>query len=161
METQQVEDISLKDTAKYLREALKKAFPGQKFSVRGSSYSGGSSIRVEWTGGVSFKKVDEIAKQFAGATFDGMQDLKEYQKSLFNGRVVRWGADFVFCERDISEEQKHKIADYLKGYYDIEADTQDLGQSFELLGMFRNWYQLIREYSQNKDAQDFCKGALD
>ena len=39
---------SLTETAKILRKCLKEAFPGVKFSVRGTR---GGSIRVGWTDG--------------------------------------------------------------------------------------------------------------
>lgn len=42
------EYISCADTAKLIRQAIKEAFPGVKFSVRSSVYSGGASITVEW-----------------------------------------------------------------------------------------------------------------
>ena len=72
--------ISCVDTAKLLRKALKAEFPATRFSVRSSSYSGGASIRVEWTDGPTTKRVDRVAKQFAGASFDGMIDLMSYHK---------------------------------------------------------------------------------
>ena len=34
------------ETAKLIRQSLKEAFPGVKFSVRSSTYSGGASIDV-------------------------------------------------------------------------------------------------------------------
>ena len=98
------EYISVTDTAKFLRAALKKHFAGVKFSVRSDSYSGGASIRVRWTDGPTQDEVNMVAKKFAGATFDGMQDLKEYHSSEFEGRRVHWGADFVFTDREYTAE---------------------------------------------------------
>jgi hypothetical protein len=94
--------ISCADTAKLVREALKKAFPGVKFSVRSSTYSGGASIRVKWTDGPETKKVECVAGAFAGADFDGMIDLKSYHESDLNGERVHFGADYVFCDRNYS-----------------------------------------------------------
>jgi Large polyvalent protein associated domain 29 len=72
------EYLSCAETAKLLRAALKRAFPGVKFSVRSDTYSGGASIRVGWTDGPTTQDVDRIAQQYAGADFDGMIDLKSY-----------------------------------------------------------------------------------
>ena len=95
METQQTTQeqtkyFSCAETAKYVRVALKKAFPNQKFSVRSHVYSGGASIDVSWDNGVSTDKVNEVIKQFEGAGFDGMIDLKYYKDHwlLPNGEVV-------------------------------------------------------------------------
>lgn len=94
--------LSCADTAKLLRAALKEAFPGVKFSVKSSTYSGGASIRVHWVDGPRTARVEPIAQRFAGASFDGMIDLKSYHTSELNGRHVHFGADYVFCERSTS-----------------------------------------------------------
>lgn len=68
--------ISTNDTAKLIRAVLKAKFPGTKFSVRSSKYSGGSSIRIGWTDGPTAKLVDAYTQSFAGSKFDGMIDMK-------------------------------------------------------------------------------------
>lgn len=68
--------ISAADTAKLIRQRLKKAFPGVKFSVRSSTYSGGASIRVSYTDGPALTLVEAVAKSYEGSGFDGMIDLK-------------------------------------------------------------------------------------
>lgn len=70
--------ISTTETAKLIRKALKAAFPGQKFSVRSSSYAGGSSIRVNWTDGPTKRQVEAICGNFEGKGFDGMIDMQYY-----------------------------------------------------------------------------------
>ena len=68
--------LSTAETARLIRSAVKKAFPNVKFSVRSDSYSGGSSIRVDWTDGPTTKQVNAIASQYEGSGFDGSIDLK-------------------------------------------------------------------------------------
>jgi Large polyvalent protein associated domain 29 len=72
--------LSCAETAKLVRKALKTAFPGVKFSVRSSTYSGGASIRVGWTDGPTSKEVEAITGKFSGAGFDGMIDLKYHKE---------------------------------------------------------------------------------
>ena len=108
MSTSKSEYLSCAETAKLIRPALKAAFPGVKFAVRSNTYSGGASIRIHWMDGPTQWQVEQVAKLFEGATFDGMQDLKSYHSSLLAGpggnvREVRFGADFIFCERYISD----------------------------------------------------------
>lgn len=67
--------LSTAETATLIRAALKKAFPGQKFSVRSSNYSGGSSVDVSYTDGPTQEAVEKVAGAYAGARFDGMIDL--------------------------------------------------------------------------------------
>lgn len=80
--------LSTTDTAKVIRKALKRAFPKVKFSVRSDSYSGGSSIDVSWTDGPTSDQVDEVVKRYAGATFDGMIDLKSYVTATLSEQDV-------------------------------------------------------------------------
>ena len=95
-------------TAKRLRIALKAHFPGVKFSVRSSTYSGGASITVRWTDGPRRPVVEAIAHRYQGATFDGMIDLKTRHSTVVvdetGPKVVQYGADFIFCERTLTDK---------------------------------------------------------
>ena len=106
----QTTHISLTDTAKLLRAALKNAFPGIKFSVRSKSYSGGASIRIYWTDGPTQDQVQRISNEFEGADFDGMQDLKSYQAHVVDNEARHYGADYIFPERIHSATHLRKAA---------------------------------------------------
>jgi hypothetical protein len=70
--------LSCAETAKYVRTALKKKFPGVKFSVRSSVYSGGASIDVSWVLGPTTREVDAVAGQYESADFDGSIDMETH-----------------------------------------------------------------------------------
>jgi hypothetical protein len=77
--------ISPADTAKLVRPALAKAFPGVKFGVTTKVYSGGASITVRIPfGGPSSKDVDAVVGPFAGGRFDGMIDMAYSVDSWLN-----------------------------------------------------------------------------
>jgi hypothetical protein len=67
--------LSVAETARLIRAALKSAFPGVKFSVRSEKYSGGCSVDVSWIDGPTVKEVDAVAGMFEGKRFDGMIDM--------------------------------------------------------------------------------------
>jgi hypothetical protein len=67
--------ISVTDTAKLVRQALSRNFPGTKFSVKSDSYSGGASIQVSWTDGPTANMVEFITSQYKGGRFDGSIDM--------------------------------------------------------------------------------------
>lgn len=102
--------ITPTDTAKLLRKALKAAFPETRFSVRTDKYAGGSSIDVTYTDGPTKADVEKVADIYAGATFDGMTDSKNFHATLvhFDGdelpTTVQFGANFVFVHRKLSPE---------------------------------------------------------
>ena len=108
------ERISLTDTAKIVRGILKKEFPETKFSVRSKSYSGGSSIDVDWEDGISTKKVESLVGKYHGAEFDGMIDLKTY-----NDRP--YANDFIFCQRTYSKETLDKKSIQIAKDYGIQS----------------------------------------
>ena len=74
--------LTLKETAKLLRAALKKNFPGVKFSVRSESFAGGSAIRVSYTDGPLQKAVEKVVNCYAYGGFDGMIDLSFHVNQL-------------------------------------------------------------------------------
>ncbi len=76
MATQQVRYLSCAETAKLIRAALKKNFPGVKFSVRSDVYIMGASIDIRWVLGPTTKEVDAIAGQYASADFDSSIDME-------------------------------------------------------------------------------------
>jgi hypothetical protein len=95
--------LTCAETATLVRTALKRAFPGVKFSVRSSTYSGGASIRVGWTDGPRRVDVERIAQPFAGADFDSMTDCKSNHPISVNGMARNTRTDFIFCERAVTD----------------------------------------------------------
>jgi hypothetical protein len=118
--------LSPAETAKLVRKALKHAHPGVVFSVRTHTYAGGASVHVNWTDGPTTDHVEATAKRYAGATFDGMTDMKSYHSTLMStedgAEVVRFGADFISCQRRLSDEFRaeleHEIAEFTGEPYD-------------------------------------------
>ncbi len=135
--------ISAADTSKLIRKALKAAFPGAKFSVRTSTYSGGASAQVTYTDGPALEDVNAIAKPFAGGSFDGMIDLMSYHTSDLDGEEVRFGTHFVFVDRIMSIEFLQRMADginYAKAdLFEIAADST--GAHLKFVGDFTNDWQ--------------------
>lgn len=135
--------IAPAETARLLRQTLKREYPGVKFTVRTSTYSGGASIRVKWQDGPTESSVKGAAAPFEGAKFDAMIDLKHYRESWIlpdgtaglaysagtlgshgsdpgyaypvpeGAEVVHFGADFIFCERSIGEATARAVRDEL------------------------------------------------
>jgi hypothetical protein len=68
--------VDTAEAAKMIRVALKRAFPGVKFSVRSDRYAGGSSVSIGWTDGPTDEAVTAVTRGFAGNRFDGMDDLQ-------------------------------------------------------------------------------------
>ncbi len=114
--------LSCAETAVMVRAALKAAFPGVTFSVKSKTYSGGASITIRWTDGPTYDEGQRVAGRFAGASFDGMIDLKNYHDSMVDGRLYRFGADYIFCSRDISATLLARAVRYANQRYGWTLD---------------------------------------
>lgn len=111
------EYISCADTAALIRKSLKESFPGIKFSVRSSTYSGGASINVRWTDGPNTAQVEAVAGVFSGSYFDGQTDYKGSTYALVDGKQVRFGADFIFCNRSSSDAAVQRAINQVCRYF--------------------------------------------
>lgn len=161
--------ISMKDGNVLIRKALKEAFPGIKFSVRGSSYSMGASTTVSWVDGPSDKAVKEITDQFEGTSFDGMIDLASPKAQLLNGEVVHYATDYVFTRREISADAEAEAkalleaegidcSDPSRRYYKIPQVAYDLGYYGYEGNNIAQWIQFVAHL--NLDARFAAEGAL-
>lgn len=136
--------LSTAEVAKIIRKELKENFPGIKFSVRSKVYAGGSSIRIGYTDGPAYNKVNSLVQKFAGATFDGMIDMKEYKDDIeYNGEIVSLGVDYIFTDRHHSNETFKAICLAVAEKYG--ADTPVFGGGTE------NECIYVKENEQNKN----------
>lgn len=104
-----------------LRELLKKEFPGVKFSVRKDG--SGDTVNITWTDGPTRKMVDEIAWQFEGRRFNGMEDCEEIVSSDFTDLFGSLG--YIFTEREYSEEVMERERMKVIEDYPLLADGKD------------------------------------
>lgn len=85
--------------AENIRRELKRRFPKVKFKVTSDSYSGGNSVDVRWTDGPTAKDVEAVADRHKGGSFNGMEDIYEYDRGNVFGDLFGT-AKYVFCQRE-------------------------------------------------------------
>lgn len=76
-------------------------YPGVKFSVRSENYSGGDSVRINWTDGPELVEVEAIASKYEAGSFDGMTDMYVYKKDRDPDRPC---AKYIFAHKKFSDE---------------------------------------------------------
>lgn len=86
--------------AQNMRLELAAAFPGVKFSVRSSRFSGGDSISVRWVDGPCTVQVEEIVGKYERGRFSGVDDSYTYSQSPWP--LAFGGAKYVMTARDYS-----------------------------------------------------------
>lgn len=161
---------SAADTAKKIRNALKKAFPelpARHFSVTSDTYSGGSSVSVRWKDFPLESDVRKITDQYSSASFDGMQDLETLHGYIDpeDGKPYS-GAKYVQTSYQISDERREKIYQYMENKYgDFKREH---AHAFEWVHPFNeiNTYldlnnELLPEYDAQKHQEKVQKGLTD
>lgn len=138
--------ISKTDTAKLVREALKKQFPGVKFGV---TCGRGSVVNVRWEDGPTTKMVQRATSKFSGADFDGMQDLKTYHDSELNGERVHFCADWVSCSRHLSRPAMEQALAEAKRRYGIDTYITTYG----------GWELTVWDYSNQHWVHELVQNA--
>lgn len=92
-------------TAAAIRTELKKAFPGIKFRVTSETYTGGSSVRIEYVDGVKCERVERVVCKYEQGSFDSMTDCYDYTNSRSDIPQVK----YIFVEREMSDETRDAI----------------------------------------------------
>lgn len=86
---------------KNMRIELALAFPGVKFSIKSSRFSGGDSIDVKWTDVPTAAQVDDVIQRYAAGTFNCMDDSYTYSRDYW---LKAFGdAKYVMAFRRMSE----------------------------------------------------------
>lgn len=116
---------SAKLGAKNIRAELKRAFPGVKFSVTSSVYSGGDSVSVHWSYGPTSKEVEKITGKYQEGHFNGMEDIYESSGNLWP--ELFGGAKYVSESREDGDFYK-SVAAQLCPFFGIEPPSD--GVSF-------------------------------
>lgn len=112
--------IDTVEVAKLIRKELAVKFPGIKFSVKSSRYAGGSSIHVEYSDGPKSSEVEAVVDFFQGADFDGMTDMKTHRGEVqYNGETVKFGVDYTFVNRHMSEATMRMFAEMVGKKYGV------------------------------------------
>ena len=112
--TEQATYLDCTEVAALIRADIKAAFPGVKFSVTTSRYSGGSSVRIGWTDGPLTSAVDAAIARYDCQGFDGMTDSTTNRgpTRLADGRLVRIHS-WISTSRKVSDALRARVADYL------------------------------------------------
>jgi hypothetical protein len=106
--------------ASNIRKELKNKFPGQKFSVRSSSFAGGNSVDVRWIDGPTTAEVEEITSKYQYGRFNGMEDIYEYDRDHNDDYG---SAKYVQTNRTISNENKIAVCEELSIAYEVKENT--------------------------------------
>lgn len=137
----------LNAASKNAKAELKATFPGVKFSVKTSRFSGGDSMYVRWTDGPTSRQVEAIVNKYSAGRFDGSADIFEYNTTPWN--EVFGDAKYVSASRDYSdaliEDAIRIVVNKFGGCEPITVDEYRRGNSYRWVNS--GGCQLDRELS--------------
>lgn len=111
------EIFSAKQTAKFIRTALRETFPGQKFKV--TSYR--CFINIDWHDGPSSQAVTEATFSFTGLLLDGTNITCEYQD-----RQVIFTNYQPTLTRNITLEFATRLIDHIRSTTSLPVPSIDI-----------------------------------
>lgn len=123
--------ILLKESARSIRQELKRQFPQTKFSVRLDRYSMGEAIDIRWTDGVATEKVEAIASKY--------EDISRDERT---GEILSGGNRYVQCHRHYSDEAMKQIENEIKG--DTVIPTYSSGEPNMVWFRDECWRRLVK-----------------
>lgn len=96
-----------------MREQLRLAFPGIKFSVKSECYSGGDSVKVRWALGPTTDEVNALVSQYREGTFDGMDDSYKYDRTpeFRAHEIVLGGTRYTSTDREYPAQWHNLVRD--------------------------------------------------
>ncbi len=130
-------------TAQLIREALKVAFPGVKFSVTSDSFANGTAVDIRYTNGPSRKQVEQVYAPFISGYFNSAEDMYEYHREATkvddSGKLLRlsFGAKYIHEHRSYSPA------------YGFFLNSLDLRQAPTLAEQFAAFYEWHRAQRYN------------
>tara|TARA_B100001057_G_C22393458_1_gene773108 strand:+ start:68 stop:664 length:597 start_codon:yes stop_codon:yes gene_type:complete len=154
--------MSAKHTASIIKQFVKKFFPLVKVWSTSSVYSGGSSVdvNVSYSNGESicddvFQKIESFSKQFKAGSFNGMEDIYEYNHNdvkTDNGTKLDYFPSYVFC----SNKPKWGSVEYWLSEYNNwleNTGTEDWVNYDSMVQSAGGWLNMNKTYMTDKEFQ--------
>ena len=128
-------------TAQLIREALKIAFPGVKFSVISDSFANGTSVDIRYTDGPSRKQVEQVYAPFISGRYNSAADRYEQHREPTTidstGKLFRlsYGAKYIGEHRSYSPAY---------GFFLNALDLRQAPPLAEQFAAFEQWHSAQR-----------------
>lgn len=129
-------------TAKAIKQELKQLFPTVKFSVKSSTYSGGSSVDVDWEDGPTITQVLFVLDKYEYGKFNSMEDMYESNNRREDIPQVK----YVMEHRTMSQKTREELIAYVAQNY---AGAQGCG--------YHDYIKEQREYFNTLVHREFYK----
>lgn len=138
-------------TAQLIREALKAAFPGVKFSVTSDSFANGTAVDIRYQDGPTRKQVEQVYAPFISGHYNSAEDMYEYHREATkvddSGKLLRlsYGAKYIHEHRSYSPAY---------GFFLNSLDLRQAPTLAEQFASFYDWhhrqrYNMVTSWGEN------------
>jgi len=155
--------MSAKHTASIIKQYVKKFFPEVKVWSNSQTYSGGSSCNVNLSNSDGseisqniFEQISEFSNQFKAGSFNGMEDIYEYNegtKTTDNNTPLKYFPSYVFCN---NSPKWGSVEYWMNEYNNFKNMTPENPNYEHYMGMVENsggWLNMNKTYMTDKEYQ--------
>jgi hypothetical protein len=159
--------MSAKHTASIIKQYVKKFFPEVKVWSNSQTYSGGSSCNVNLSNSDGseisqniFEQISEFSNQFKAGSFNGMEDIYEYNegtKTTDNNTPLKYFPSYVFCN---NSPKWGSVEYWMNEYNNFKNMTPENPNYEHYMGMVENsggWLNMNKTYMNNKEYTNVVK----
>ena len=159
--------MSAKHTASIIKQYVKKFFPEVKVWTNSHTYSGGSSCNVNLSNSDGseisqniFEQISEFSNQFKAGSFNGMEDIYEYNegtKTTDNNTPLKYFPSYVFCN---NSPKWGSVEYWMNEYNNFKNMTPENPNYEHYMGMVENsggWLNMNKTYINNKEYTNVVK----
>lgn len=159
--------MSAKHTASIIKQYVKKFFPEIKVWSNSQTYSGGSSCNVNLSNSDGseisqniFEQISEFSNQFKAGSFNGMEDIYEYNegtKTTDNNTPLKYFPSYVFCN---NSPKWGSVEYWMNEYNNFKNMTSENPNYEHYMGMVKNaggWLNMNKTYMNDKEYTNVVK----
>ena len=153
--------MSAKHSASIIKQFVKRFFPDIKVWSKSQTYSGGSSVDVSLSNldgseihQSDFEQISEFSNKFKGGSFNGMEDIYEYNTNdvlTDNGTKLDYFPSYVFCK---NAPQWGSVEYWINEYNNFKVMTPENPNYQNYMNMVEKaggWLSMNKTYMTDKE----------
>ncbi len=159
--------MSAKHTASVIKQYVKKFFPEVKVWSNSQTYSGGSSCNVNLSNSDGseisqnvFEQISEFGNQFKAGSFNGMEDIYEYNegtKTTDNDTPLKYFPSYVFCNNSPKWGSVEYWMNEYNNFKNMTSENPNYEHYMSMVEKAGGWLSMNKTYMNNKEYTNVVK----
>ena len=159
--------MSAKHTASVIKQYVKKFFPEVKVWSNSQTYSGGSSCHVSLSNSDGseisqnvFEQIDSFGNQFKAGSFNGMEDIYEYNegtKTTDNNTPLKYFPSYVFCNNSPKWGSVEYWMNEYNNFQNMTSENPNYENYMSMVESSGGWLNMNKTYMNDKEYSNVVK----